>query len=254
MLYGKLEEIAVTIRVFSRAIGARSALLIGTLYLIGACGVDNDPGKSSEALGSDTSDRIPVSRLANTADIPVEFTVASERFVVPTEVLGMGVTYHGQKDVEFVTLGVYFPEFEGRSKASDPGRQNHVQISLQENRQQEPIRVFDRDAAEAWIAWRFSPDRVTELADPESGLIELKRAGVEDSAVYRRADDFRRDIDGRIPFTICYGKEHIYCSGRGYLPPDIEVQYRFSPERLAEWPSIESGVFEAVTRFRQKEN
>lgn len=193
-------------------------------------------------------DAVLVYRTPETSRVPVTFTLAGSTFVVPTGVVGIQVSYQRQI-VDYVALGVYFSESDGRSLASVGDRMHRIEIELKAM-EREPTLPETRKQAESVFASRF-PDTI--FASSENAKLEsivLVPEGDRSYIGYRRTDNYIRPGDGRVPYVICSTVPPALCTGHGYLMPEIAVTYRFHTQQIAHWKEIDINVFQYLEKIR----
>jgi hypothetical protein len=232
----------------------RFLLIATTTVVVSACQQGDSGTTPMVSTSEHPPNAAPVIRNPSNADQPVSFSIGSNDFVAPTDVVGFQVAYQGQR-VDFVTLRVSLKDIAGHSGSDATHRVDYVLISLQ-HRTELPIALPETlEEAEAEFDRRY-PDRQFRTSVSEAlGLLEIKYQDARDYVAYRRTDDYVRPNDGLIPTVYCLTPSSpTLCDGRGFIKPDIAVKYRFSPTRLPEWPTIDEEVFNYVEEIRQQKN
>lgn len=228
------------------------SLLAGLLaFFLVACDTAERSSTDPTVTSDPNVERVPVIRNQSTHSIPVEFSVGTIRFVAPTEVVGFGVGYQGEV-VDSVTLGVYFPDFEGGVNAAVKERSHYIQIFVRHRSDGMPFELpTTLEEAEAVVESRFPTSHNDWTLDQDLGLIEIRNRRGSSIVRYRQSNDYLRPSDGLIPTLNCHVNVN-YCQSQGFIRPDVSVSYRFPIGQLSNWPEIDKGVFNLLEQYRQE--
>ena len=227
-------------------------LLVATATIVVSSCQQGDSGTAPAASTSEHPPNVtPVIRNPSNADQPVSFSIGSSDFVAPNGVVGFQVAYQGQS-VDFVTLRVSLQDLVGHSDSDATHQSEYVHISMTQ-RTKLPIALPETlEEAEAEFD-RIYPDRRYRMSVSEAlGLLEIKYQDARDYVAYRRTDNYVRPNDGLVPTVSCLTPSSpTLCDGRGFIKPDIAVEYRIHPTKLPWWPTIDEAVFIYIEDIRQ---
>ena len=206
------------------------------------------PGTENRATRSAPETTAPIPARGN-----VTFFVGSTRFRAPRDVVGFQVGSDGDR-VNFVTLSVYPPDLLPLSEATDKRNVNNVLITLEVDDGKESFSLpRDKEEAITQIQRKFSNQGISESEDEDLGLRRIVFDGRKNYTAYRRLDERRRPGDGRIPYVVCTGSPLSNgwpCTSYGEVPPNIRLDYQFYENNIADWASIDAGVFELIESYR----